>query len=310
MNLKSPLVALFVLVTLAASPAHALLSKAYVSSTGNDLNACTVTAPCKFLNIAISATSPGGEVSCLDGYGLANGVILISQSITIDCGAAGGMVQNTEFLIDGPGIVVRLRNLKLLGLDGANAVIFEHSGAALILENCLIDGYRGIAVVFAPSAPGAQLLIKDSVISNNGNGSLGGGLQVLPQSGGSAGIVLDHATFSFNVTGIVLNSGSGAIGGTMRDSLVSSSRSNGILAQSGSFISLLIERSLLSNNVGSAVQSSGANSFVRIGNSTISANDTGVSTVGGGTVQSFKTNEIFGNGADGTPLAAVPNGLQ
>jgi hypothetical protein len=35
-----------------------------------------------------------------------------------------------------------------------------------------------------------------------------------------------------------------------------------------------------------------------------------VSAVAGGTVQSFKTNEIFGNGSDGTPLAAVPNGLQ
>jgi hypothetical protein len=67
---------------------------------------------------------------------------------------------------------------------------------------------------------------------------------------------------------------------------------------------------LLSNNVGSAVQSSGAGSFVRIGNSIISANDTGVSVASGGTVQSFKSNEIFGNNSDGIPLPAVPNGLQ
>jgi hypothetical protein len=122
--------------------------------------------------------------------------------------------------------------------------------------------------------------------------------------------VFDHATFNFNVTAMVLSSASGPIGGVMRDSLVASSRSNGILAQAGSFISLLIERSLLSNNVGSAVQSSGASSFVRIGNSIISANDTGVSVASGGTVQSFKSNEIFGNSSDGIPLPAVPSGLQ
>src|SRR6202022_1657377 len=116
------------------------------------------------------------------------------------------------------------------------------------------------------------------------------------------------ATFNFNVTAIVLNSESGPIGGTLRDSVVASSRSNGILTQAGSFISLVIDRSLLSNNVGSAVQSSGASSFVRIGNSTISANDTGVSVASGGTVQSFKSNEIFGNSSDGTPLPPFPTG--
>jgi hypothetical protein len=48
---------------------------------------------------------------------------------------------------------------------------------------------------------------------------------------------------------------------------------------------------------------------VYIGNSTIFANDVGVT----GTVQSFKNNQIIGNGTDGTPLPAVPGatgGLQ
>jgi hypothetical protein len=35
-----------------------------------------------------------------------------------------------------------------------------------------------------------------------------------------------------------------------------------------------------------------------------------VSVASGGTVQSFKSNEIFGNSSDGIPLPAVPSGLQ
>jgi hypothetical protein len=308
MNPKLILVALFALVTLATSPAHANY-KTYLSSSGSDTASCSIVSPCQSLNRALSITDDGGEVSCLDGYGLSYGNVTISTSVTLDCGATGGMFSFLQITIDGPGIVVRLRNLKMTGFGIGTAVAFRN-GAALILENCLIQRYTGIAITFRPSAPGSQLLIKDSVISNNGSGASGGGLQVAPQAGGSAGIVFDHATFNFNVTAMVLSSASGPIGGVMRDSLVASSRSNGILAQAGSFISLLIERSLLSNNVGSAVQSSGASSFVRIGNSIISANDTGVSVASGGTVQSFKSNEIFGNSSDGIPLPAVPSGLQ
>ena len=50
----------------------------------------------------------------------------------------------------------------------------------------------------------------------------------------------------------------------------------------------------------------GLSTVVRIGNSTIYGNQTGVSADSGGAVQSFKNNQIFGNGTDGTPLDAVP----
>ena len=42
--------------------------------------------------------------------------------------------------------------------------------------------------------------------------------------------------------------------------------------------------------------------------SVITANTTGVSSVSGGVLQSYKDNRILGNGTDGTPIAAV--GLQ
>ena len=61
-------------------------------------------------------------------------------------------------------------------------------------------------------------------------------------------------------------------------------------------------------NVGIGIASSGAAATVRIGNSTITNNVTGVAALGGSTMQSFKNNQIAANIADGTPIAAVPGG--
>jgi hypothetical protein len=41
---------------------------------------------------------------------------------------------------------------------------------------------------------------------------------------------------------------------------------------------------------------------LRIGNSTITANVTGVSATGTGTLRTYKTNQINGNATDGTPI--------
>jgi hypothetical protein len=54
---------------------------------------------------------------------------------------------------------------------------------------------------------------------------------------------------------------------------------------------------------------SGGNAVVTIGNSTVTGNGTGVSNAGG-SLQSFKNNQIANNTADGTPIAASPGANQ
>ena len=107
--------------------------------------------------------------------------------------------------------------------------------------------------------------MSDTIIANNGSApSTGGGIQVFPQPGGSAGVVLNRVTFDYNVTAMALVSNNGSIGMTMTDSIVSSSKSNGILSLAGQIINFTIRNSKLVNNVGAAIQSSGANSLVRL----------------------------------------------
>jgi len=60
----------------------------------------------------------------------------------------------------------------------------------------------------------------------------------------------------------------------------------------------MVERTTVADNSRIGVSSVGA-STVRINNSTIFGNQTGVG--GGGTLRSYKNNAINGNGTDGTP---------
>src|SRR5262252_8106873 len=68
-----------------STPAHAQASRTWVSGVGDDVNPCSRVAPCKTFAGAISKTTPGGEIDCLDPGGY--GAVTIMKSITIDCGA-------------------------------------------------------------------------------------------------------------------------------------------------------------------------------------------------------------------------------
>src|SRR5207245_11116206 len=85
-----------------ASMTQAQATRTWVSGTGDDVNPCSRTAPCKTFAGAISKTAPGGEIDALDPAGY--GALTITKAITID----GGGGQVASVLVQGPvnGIVV------------------------------------------------------------------------------------------------------------------------------------------------------------------------------------------------------------
>jgi hypothetical protein len=298
-----------VILGLPASLARAKTYKSYVSATGTANVNCTLATPCPTFQSAHDATAPGGEISCLDG-GASVAVfpsLTITKSITIDCGNLPHAYFPLSIVINAVDIVVKIRNLTINGTGSFSPGIDFQNGAELVLENCLIHLYSGVAIKFQPSTPDSQLSIINSIIENNGTApSGGGGLQVIPSAGGNARVVLDNAKFRYNTIAILLSSANGTIEMLMKGSTIRSSLSSGILSQAGTSINLVIDHSSLTNNAGNALQSSGANSNISIGDSTISGNDVGASAVSGGVVESFKNNQISGNRTDGTPLNAVP----
>jgi hypothetical protein len=295
-----------------AQPAFAQAIRTWVSGVGDDANPCSRTAACKTFAGAISKTANGGEISCLEAGGF--GSVMIMKSITIDCrGTPGsilveGAAVSAGVTVSGTGAVVTLRNLSIQGAASATRGIRFVNGTALHVENVAITGFSGdpaVGIDFTPSSP-ATLFVTDTMVTNNGSGSGGAGINVAPNPGGSAVVNILSAKLHYNGRGMTLSSDNGAISAVLSGSSIASSFQDGILATGGNAISLTIDNTAVINNVGSAINAMAAT--VWIGRSLVVGNGAGV-TGAPGSIGSFKNNQIAGNGGGGgAKLDAVPDG--
>ena len=89
------------------------------------------------------------------------------------------------------------------------------------------------------------------------------------------------------------------------DSSMSNNTGNGLTATGGAAsLNVMATRMNASFNGGTGMAEVGANSFIRIGSSTVTGNNVGVA---GNNVSSFGNNQIIGNTTEGTLDAAVLN---
>jgi len=291
-------------------PAYAQAPRTWVSGVGSDVNPCSRTAPCKTFAGAISKTAIGGEINCLDPGGF--GALTITKSIIISCetGTAGVLVSGTN------GISVQIAttdSVYLRGLDfeglgtGLKGISFA-TGGTLHVEKCLIRGFTTGAIFFNPNA-GGTLDVKDTVISDNS----GGGIVVQPQAGGNAGVDLSnvHLASNGNGSGVLANVSTGVVNVSIVNSVATGHGGEGfaLVTSGGGAGKMTINRSLASSNGARGVRADGGGATVLIGESVVTANATGVAALNGATLQSYKNNQIDGNGSNGTPLPGTPSGL-
>jgi hypothetical protein len=267
------------------SPAQAQASRTWVSGVGDDANPCSRTAPCKTFAGAISKTATGGYINCLDPAGY--GAVTITKAITIQCEEETGhvVVSGTNAIVvsTAAGANVTLRGLSLEGLGGAGLNGIRYIGLGnLHVQEAVIHDFGQNGIDFSPAGSGnATLVVSDeTLIFNNGANSTFSGINIVPGAGASTNVSLSGVQLSENANGVNVN---------------------GTSVHAG----LMLDKASIVLNPGVGVKVSGANAVVLIGSSTISLNGTGVS-VTGGTVQSFKNNQIAGNTTDGTPITAFP----
>ncbi|HYW06496.1 MAG TPA: hypothetical protein VE913_06050 [Longimicrobium sp.] len=136
------------------------------------MNPCSRTAPCKTFAGAISKTAAGGEINCLDPGGF--GALTITKSITIDC---NGVVAGSLFTggasgiaVNGANIVVTLRNLQINGAGTGQVGVRYINGKLLNIENVVISQAALTGVLVSAMASTGGLVIRNSTISNNGDG--------------------------------------------------------------------------------------------------------------------------------------------
>jgi hypothetical protein len=292
-----------------ATPAHAQNYHSFVSANGSG-TACTFSAPCSTFADAVNATNSGGLVSCVDTGANSGGFseinVNISKTLTIDC--AGTSAGVSVISINGPGIVVTLRNLNVNGLNLGTVGVDFQNGSALFIEHCVIenwnDGSGAAGIHFAP--PGgvtAELHVTDSVIKNSGNGSSGGGIIIQPSGSGSVHAVIERTAVERNTYGIFANNtgGTGTILLHIKDSTVANSTVNGISAfTAGSTSAIVIDHSSSLINGGTGISSQGSGAYVFLSDTTVMSNVTGLSAAGGGSISSYGNNRLTGNVSDGT----------
>ncbi len=315
---SSVLCATPVLALVFAAGANAQATRTWVSGVGDDANPCSRTAPCKTFAGAISKTAVSGEINVLDPGGF--GAVTITKAISIindGVGEAGVLVAGTNGIVvaAGPTDNVTLKGLTIDGLGptagSINGVQFN-SGASLTVEKCRIMEFQSSVssgIFFQPNSA-ATLNVRDTVILTNGTSSTGGGILVQPVSGGSANVVLDHVNvmnnFNFGISINGTTSGAGAVSMSVSNSVSSGNGAQGLVSvTSGAILNVMIDLSTFANNGTFGVRSTGATSTIRIGNSTITGNGTGLSFGVGGTLLSFGNNLLNGNSSDGAPSSTI-----
>jgi len=296
-----------------STPVQAVDNIRYVSTSGNNANTCTLSAPCRSLQRGINVTPANGELRILDSgdYGP---TAAIARSVTIT-GNGHTVILGNPMTINQANATVVLRGLTLDGqrtvLHGINIV----NAAKVHIEQSVIHHFTGQGI--RATAAGVDVFVLDSISRDNGSDGLligaetsrltidnsrfennsGGGIDV------GGGIATIHRSIaSGNAThGIAAVDNSVTV--TLTSSVTAQNGSTGIFVVSGS--TLAMESSLAHGNGDGLFVANG--STARISNSTFTNNTTGINN--GGTVETRQNNTVRGNTTNVvgalTPLGAL-----
>src|SRR4051812_25340500 len=270
-------------------------TRTWVSGVGDDANPCSRTAPCKTFAGAISKTADKGEISVLDPGGF--GVVTITKSVTLNgtgtlagilsAGSPSAITVNDVNAVAGPNTsVVIVRDISMNGAGTGTSGARLLSGRTLMLDHCWIYGMtsRGIDV---NKTTAGNLKVLNSVIENVG------------EDGIHMTTTANQILATVNNTDI-MNCGGDGIEGVSNVLLALSNtrithNANGVRT-SGAGCQFNIDDIFVSySSIG--LQAS-AGSTLRVSDSSIAQNATGLS-LNGGTIDSFQGNSLMGNPTPG-----------
>jgi parallel beta helix pectate lyase-like protein len=295
-----------------ADAAQATISHTWVSSTGNDANACTRSAPCATFAGALTKTSAGGEIDVADAGDY--GPVTIGQAVSIEAAGVLATIQvtsgNAITISAGANDTVVLRGLTLDGQGTAGDGIRFSTGGALYVEDSRIHRFT-TGIDFLPNNTTSKLFVTDTIVRNNGSGATGGGVFIQASGGqGFATASIDGLRTENNVFGVKVMDAANV---TIRNSVAANNGFSGFSAvQSSNTPKMLIESSITAHNGTNGIISAdlavGAvvSPEVRLSNVTVVDNQTGLATSGFGRIISFGNNKVDNNSTNGSPTSTIP----
>ena len=196
----------------------------------------------------------------------------------------------------GSNDVVTLRGIKVSAPPGSfpsHEVVFT-SGAALDIENCVVEGgVLGIDIFPFGFAGDVNVFIRDTVVSNAGDG-----IRVAKEGSGSVRGTLERCSMEGNGDGLDVRDGAAVCA---RDCVITRARFHGVVVGSSSvFTTQLTLEGCVINNNNVGIGADNANSVVRVSNSTITDNQKGIDIfVVGVSVLSRGNNTLEANTVNG-----------
>ena len=282
-------------------------TRTWVSGVGSDANPCSRTSPCQTFAAALALTNINGEINCIDAGGF--GSVTITKSVTIDCtgnyasilaAAGSGVIVNILPSADDPHRSVRLRGLAIdgTGLDGSIGTrtgvdgIRIVSAASVFVEDTVIGEFTQNGVKVAATSETVNLTLDNVTIRN------------VNTNGVSMTTTKGQVVASFNNVRIDATSVAIAALGLVRanvDNVMLVHNSTGIKI-TGSDNIINVDNSKISYAKTGVMNLDG--SIVRISNSVITQNETGLAA--GGSIVSMSGNSLTGNTMDGAFTVTVP----
>jgi hypothetical protein len=271
---------------------QAQATRTWVSGVGDDANPCSRTAPCKTFAGAISKTATGGEISVLDPGGF--GAVTITKAITINGeGTLAGILSATVngIIVNAPATAtVYIHNISINGASSGLDGIRVLAAGTVVVEHSWIYGVTSDGIEVA-AAGTVNLKVNDTTIENVGQDCIR-----LNTTAGQVAAMINNSRLQ-NCVGSGLNAIANVRAG-IRDTVVTNSSiglkttgSDGIINVENVFITFCA--------TGIKSIASGTASHIRVSNSNIAQNGTGLDTSLGGTIDSFQGNSLDGNTTPG-----------
>ncbi len=168
-----------------------------------------------------------------------------------------------------------------------------------------------MGIKVAPNAGTSDLILSNTIISNNGVGTTGGGVHLAPIGTGAVTALLHNVTMTGNIFGLKADASTAVNGvfATVRNSTSNANNFSGLTAvtgPTGGFAWMMVDDTTSSNNGTTGVKSDGSGAIVVVKNSTISMNAIGFQFVNSGQLLTAGNNVLFGNGSNGAASGVLP----
>lgn len=279
-----------------ASMTQAQSVRTWVSGTGDDVNPCSRSAPCRTFAGALSKTAEAGEISVLNPGSY--GTVTINKAVTINgngalagINAAGATGVTVNVTTNPETATVILREIAINGMQTGSNGIRYLAGKTLMVDHCWIHSIGSGIGISADLAANGNLKVIDTVIED-----IRFGIGIVMTSDARSELLA-----TIDGTRIMNCSGAGIVAqdhvrAAINNSIITHNL-NGILTTPVGTDSLLnVDHVAISYCPGTALSAAGSGSEIRVSDSMIAQNATGVS----GNVRSFQGNSLMGNTNPGT----------